>query len=49
MVLSSRSCFDMSFTVLPNVAASLQALWSDRGVRLAVARGYEYELNDSAL
>lgn len=35
--------------VLPNVAASLHALWSDRGVRLAVARGYEYELNDSAL
>ncbi|KRT83625.1 hypothetical protein AMK59_3040, partial [Oryctes borbonicus] len=41
VVLSSRSCFDMNFMVLPNVAASLQALWSDRGVRLAVARGYE--------
>ncbi|KAB0794082.1 hypothetical protein PPYR_13702 [Photinus pyralis] len=49
VVLQSRSCFDMTFTVLPNVAASLQVLWSDRGVRLAVARGYEYELNDSAL
>ncbi|GLV44616.1 G protein alpha i subunit [Carabus blaptoides fortunei] len=49
VVLSAASCFDMDFTVLPNVAASLQALWSDRGVRLAVARGYEYELNDSAL
>lgn len=48
-VLMAKSCFDMSFAVLPNVAASLQALWSDRGVRLAVARGYEYELNDSAL
>lgn len=49
VILQSRSCFDMSFSVLPNVAASLQALWSDRGVRLAVAKGYEYELNDSAL
>lgn len=48
-VLLAKSCFDMSFAVLPNVAASLQTLWSDRGVRLAVARGYEYELNDSAL
>ncbi|XP_060521271.1 guanine nucleotide-binding protein G(o) subunit alpha-like [Cylas formicarius] len=48
-VLAADSCFDMSFQVLPDVAASLQALWSDRGVRLAVARGYEYELNDSAL
>lgn len=48
-VLSSTSCFDLSFCVLPEVAAALQALWSDRGVRLAVARGYEYELNDSAL
>lgn len=48
-VLSAASCFDLNFSVLPNVAASLQALWSDRGVRLAVARGYEYELNDSAL
>lgn len=48
-VLMAKSCFDMGFAVLPNVAASLQALWSDRGVRLAVARGYEYELNDSAL
>lgn len=49
MVLASTSCFDMDFVVIPNVAASLQALWSDRGIRLAVARGYEYELNDSAL
>ncbi|XP_050497997.1 transposable element P transposase isoform X1 [Diabrotica virgifera virgifera] len=48
-VLLAKSCFDMSFTILPDVAASLQALWSDRGVRLAVARGYDYELNDSAL
>ncbi|XP_022900376.1 guanine nucleotide-binding protein G(o) subunit alpha-like [Onthophagus taurus] len=49
MVLTSKSCFDMNFFVIPDVAASLQALWADRGVRLAVTRGYEYELNDSAL
>ncbi|RZF37881.1 hypothetical protein LSTR_LSTR009981 [Laodelphax striatellus] len=48
-VLASPSCFDKSFNVLPGVAQALQALWQDRGVRLAVARGYEYELNDSAL
>ncbi|XP_067005749.1 guanine nucleotide-binding protein G(o) subunit alpha isoform X3 [Anabrus simplex] len=48
-VLVSSSCFDKSFNILPNVAMSLQALWQDRGVRLAVARGYEYELNDSAI
>nr|CAH7746737.1 unnamed protein product [Callosobruchus chinensis] len=48
-VLLAQSCFDMSFNILPNVATAMQVLWSDRGVRLAVARGYEYELNDSAL
>jgi guanine nucleotide-binding protein subunit alpha len=48
-VLVSSSCFDKSFNILPNVAMALQALWQDRGVRLAVARGYEYELNDSAI
>lgn len=49
IVLSATSCFNLEFAVIPNVAAALQTLWSDRGVRLAVARGYEYELNDSAL
>ncbi|KAJ9573892.1 hypothetical protein L9F63_008752 [Diploptera punctata] len=48
-VLISNTCFDKSFNILPNVALALQALWQDRGVRLAVARGYEYELNDSAI
>lgn len=48
-ILISSSCFDKSFNVLPEVAIALQALWQDRGVRLAVARGYEYELNDSAI
>ncbi|XP_077294165.1 guanine nucleotide-binding protein G(o) subunit alpha-like [Arctopsyche grandis] len=48
-VLLSRSVFDLQFRVIPSVAIALQTLWKDRGVRLAVARGYEYELNDSAL
>nr|CAD7588225.1 unnamed protein product [Timema genevievae] len=48
-VLASSTCFDKFFNILPSVAHALQALWQDRGVRLAVARGYEYELNDSAI
>jgi len=28
---------------------ALKNLWNDKGVREAVARGFEYELNDSAL
>ncbi|XP_054283908.1 guanine nucleotide-binding protein G(o) subunit alpha-like [Macrosteles quadrilineatus] len=48
-VLTATSCFDKSFTMLPDVAVALQCLWQDRGVRLAVARGFEYQLNDSAI
>ncbi|XP_071444439.1 guanine nucleotide-binding protein G(o) subunit alpha-like [Hetaerina americana] len=48
-ILSSTSCFDKEFFMITEVSAALQALWQDRGVRLAVARGYEYELNDSAI
>nr|CAD7202219.1 unnamed protein product [Timema douglasi] len=40
-VLASSSCFDKFFNILPGVAHALQALWQDRGVRLAVARGYD--------
>ncbi|TNM85438.1 hypothetical protein fugu_007709 [Takifugu bimaculatus] len=32
-----------------SLATAFSCLWSDEGVRSAVARGYEYELNDSAL
>lgn len=49
IVLTSPSCFDMDFRVIDNVANALAMLWKDRGVRLAVSRGYDYELNDSAL
>lgn len=49
IVLSSDTCFDSDFQMLPTISEALQILWSDRGVKLAVARGYEYQLNDSAL
>lgn len=49
IVLTNNSCFDMEFRVIESVANALSVLWKDRGVRLAVSRGYDYELNDSAL
>uniref|UniRef100_A0A7G3ADM1 Putative g-protein alpha subunit n=1 Tax=Lutzomyia longipalpis TaxID=7200 RepID=A0A7G3ADM1_LUTLO len=49
IVLASPSCFDMEFKIIEKVRMALRILWKDRGVRLAVARGYDYELNDSAL
>lgn len=48
-VLSSPSCFDMEFKIIDNVRGALKVLWKDRGIRMAVVRGYDYELNDSAL
>lgn len=48
-VLACQRCFDSNRNMLPHIGVALQALWSDRGVRLAVARGFEYELNDSAI
>lgn len=49
IVLTSQSCFDMEFRVIESVANALRVLWKDRGVRMAVSRGYDFELNDSAL
>lgn len=49
IALASPSCFDMEFRIIDKVRNALKVLWKDRGVRLAVARGYDYELNDSAL
>lgn len=48
-VLACQRCFDSNRNMLPHLGVALQALWSDKGVRLAVARGFEYELNDSAI
>uniref|UniRef100_H3D973 Guanine nucleotide binding protein (G protein) alpha v1 n=1 Tax=Tetraodon nigroviridis TaxID=99883 RepID=H3D973_TETNG len=48
-VLSCGRCFDEDQVLLPVLGHAFTCLWSDQGVRSAVARGYEYQLNDSAL
>lgn len=48
-VLGCQCCFDEGTAMLPFVGSALKNLWNDKGIRLAAARGFEYELNDSAL
>ncbi|XP_041838472.1 guanine nucleotide binding protein (G protein) alpha v1 isoform X3 [Melanotaenia boesemani] len=48
-VLSCGRCFDEEEVLFPFLSHALSCLWADQGVRAAAARGYEYELNDSAL
>ncbi|XP_064632669.1 guanine nucleotide-binding protein G(o) subunit alpha-like [Lineus longissimus] len=48
-VLSCQRCFDGNNLMLPHIANSLNCLWNDRGVRHAVSRGFEFDLNDSAI
>ncbi|CAJ1075087.1 guanine nucleotide-binding protein G(o) subunit alpha-like [Xyrichtys novacula] len=48
-VLSCSQCLGDDHELLPFVAHAFCALWSDQGVRAAASRGYEFELNDSAL
>lgn len=48
-VLSCGRCFDEEQVLFPFLGHALSCLWADLGVRAAAARGYEYELNDSAL
>ncbi|XP_013885767.1 guanine nucleotide-binding protein G(o) subunit alpha isoform X2 [Austrofundulus limnaeus] len=48
-VLSCGQCLGDDQELLPPVGRALCALWADQAVRAAAARGYEYELNDSAL
>lgn len=48
-ILTCICCFDKNQNMYGDVHTSLNTLWQDRGVRLAVSRGYEYELNDSAI
>lgn len=48
-VLSCGRCFDEEQVLFPFISHALSCLWADQGVRSAAARGYEYELNDSAL
>ncbi|XP_035031719.1 guanine nucleotide binding protein (G protein) alpha v1 isoform X2 [Hippoglossus stenolepis] len=48
-VLSCGRCFDEDQVLFPFLSHALSCLLTDQGVRAAAARGYEYELNDSAL
>lgn len=48
-ILSCSQCLGEDQELLPFVAHAFCALWADTGVRAAAARGYEFELNDSAL
>ena len=47
-VLACQRCYDSNKCMLPHLGVALHSLWADRGVRLAVSRGFEFELNDSA-
>ncbi|XP_061892829.1 guanine nucleotide binding protein (G protein) alpha v1 isoform X4 [Entelurus aequoreus] len=48
-ILSCSQCMGDDQELLPFVAHAFCALWADLGVRAAASRGYEFELNDSAL
>ncbi|KAK6187161.1 hypothetical protein SNE40_005247 [Patella caerulea] len=49
-ILACNCCYDKEYhAMLPNIHEALKSLWRDRGVRLAVSKGYEFELNDSAI
>ena len=49
-VLACHRCYDdQDQCMYAGVANALRSLWEDSGVRRSVSRGYEYELNDSAI
>ncbi|XP_053706656.1 guanine nucleotide-binding protein G(o) subunit alpha-like isoform X1 [Synchiropus splendidus] len=48
-ILSCSQCLGEDQELIPFVAHAFCALWADQGVRAAAARGWEFELNDSAL
>ncbi|XP_038818161.1 guanine nucleotide-binding protein G(o) subunit alpha-like isoform X2 [Salvelinus namaycush] len=48
-VLSCGRCFDEDQVLFPFIGHAISCLWADQGVREAATRGYEFELNDSAL
>ncbi|XP_031419997.1 guanine nucleotide binding protein (G protein) alpha v1 isoform X2 [Clupea harengus] len=48
-VLACDWCTGKDAELLPFLAQAFCCLWADQGVRAAAARGYEYQLNDSAL
>ncbi|XP_042576883.1 guanine nucleotide-binding protein G(o) subunit alpha-like [Cyprinus carpio] len=47
-ILSCKCCVGEDMELLPFVAHSFCSLWGDLGIRAAVARGHEFQLNDSA-
>ena len=49
IILDCNQYYNEFLTLLPKVVSALKSLWSDKGVRQGVARGFEYELNDSAV
>ncbi|XP_071329685.1 guanine nucleotide-binding protein G(o) subunit alpha-like [Trachinotus anak] len=48
-ILSCSQCLGDDQELLPFVAHAFCVLWADQGVRAAAAKGYEFDLNDSAL
>ena len=48
-ILSCVRFYDEDYNMYRFVGNALKSLWNDGGVRRAVSRGYEYELNDSAI
>ncbi|XP_028310829.1 guanine nucleotide-binding protein G(o) subunit alpha-like [Gouania willdenowi] len=48
-ILSCSQCLGDDQELLPFVAHAFCSLWADHGVRAAAARGYQFNLNDSAL
>mgnify|MGYP001793147790 CR=1 FL=1 len=48
MVLACQRCYNANILMMPHISEALHALLQDKGVRLAISRGFEYELNDSA-
>uniref|UniRef100_A0A665VKF2 Guanine nucleotide-binding protein G(o) subunit alpha-like n=2 Tax=Echeneis naucrates TaxID=173247 RepID=A0A665VKF2_ECHNA len=48
-ILSCSQCLGDNQELLPFVAHAFCSLWADQGVRATAAKGYEFDLNDSAL
>ena len=48
-IMACQRCYDEYQIMLPFIGSALKALYNDSGVRRAISRGYEYELNDSAV
>lgn len=49
LIVTDKYLDDDDGLLLPHLEFTLKTLWDDEGVKEAVLRGFEYELNDSAL